>query len=61
MTEFICTRTVDALKKKELRECAARCAEARVIVLEDFYRAAAPSPYPQRDKNRPALACLRGF
>lgn len=37
VTEFICTRTVDALKKKELRECAARCAEARVIVLEDFY------------------------
>lgn len=37
VTEFICTRTVDALKKKELRECAARCAEAKVIILEDFY------------------------
>ncbi|MDO5146381.1 MAG: CDP-glycerol glycerophosphotransferase family protein [Eubacteriales bacterium] len=37
VTEFINTRTVDALKKKELKECARKCAEARVIVLEDFY------------------------
>ena len=37
ITEFINTHTVDALKKKELRECARKCADARVIVLEDFY------------------------
>ncbi|MCD8019206.1 MAG: CDP-glycerol glycerophosphotransferase family protein [Clostridiales bacterium] len=37
VTEFINTRTVDALKRKELRECARKCAEASVIVLEDFY------------------------
>ena len=37
VTEFINTHTVDVLKKKELRECARKCAEARVIILEDFY------------------------
>lgn len=37
VTEFINIRTVDALKKKELRECAEKCAKARVIILEDFY------------------------
>ena len=37
VTEFIHTKTVDALKKKELRECARKCAEAKVIILEDFY------------------------
>ena len=37
VTEFINTHTVDALKKKELRQCAKKCAEARVIILEDFY------------------------
>ena len=35
--EFIHTRTVDKLKKKELNECARKCAQARVIILEDFY------------------------
>lgn len=35
--EFIQTRTVDKLKKKELNECARKCAQARVIILEDFY------------------------
>ena len=37
VTEFINIHTVDVLKKKELRECARKCAEARVIILEDFY------------------------
>ena len=37
VTEFICTRTVNALRKSELRECAKKCAQARVIILEDFY------------------------
>lgn len=37
VTEFINTKTVDALKKKEIRECARKCAEASVIILEDFY------------------------
>lgn len=37
VTEFINTHTVDVLKKKELRKCARKCAEARVIILEDFY------------------------
>lgn len=37
VTEFINTHTVDALNKKDLRECARKCAEARVIILEDFY------------------------
>lgn len=35
--EFIHTETVDRLGKKELRECAEKCAGAKVIVLEDFY------------------------
>ena len=35
--EFIHSRTVDRLTRKELRECAQKCADARVIVLEDFY------------------------
>ncbi|MDD7114573.1 MAG: CDP-glycerol glycerophosphotransferase family protein [Lachnospiraceae bacterium] len=37
VTEFINTKTIDALKKKEIRECARKCAEASVIILEDFY------------------------
>ena len=37
VTEFINTHTVDVLRKKELRECARKCSEARVIILEDFY------------------------
>ena len=37
VTEFVNTRTVDALKKKELRECARKCATSAVIILEDFY------------------------
>lgn len=37
LTEFINTKTVDQLSKKELRQCASLCASARVIVLEDFY------------------------
>lgn len=37
VTEFMNTHTVDALKKKELRECAEKCAKAKVIILEDFY------------------------
>lgn len=37
VTQFINTHTVDALKKKDLRECAQKCAQARVIILEDFY------------------------
>ena len=37
LVEFIHTRTVDKLKKKELSECARACAQARVIILEDFY------------------------
>lgn len=37
VTQFINTHTVDALKKKDLRECAKKCAQARVIILEDFY------------------------
>lgn len=37
LVEFIHTRTVDRLKKKELSECARKCAQARVIILEDFY------------------------
>ncbi len=35
--EFINTKTVDALTRSELKDCARKCAEARVIVLEDFY------------------------
>jgi len=35
--EFIHNRTVDRLGRRELRECAQKCADARVIVLEDFY------------------------
>lgn len=34
---FINTRTVDQLKKKELRDCALKCATSAVIILEDFY------------------------
>jgi len=37
VTEFIHTETVDRLTKKELAECALKCAQARVIILEDFY------------------------
>ena len=37
VTEFLNTHPVDALNKKDLRECARKCAEARVIILEDFY------------------------
>ena len=35
--EFIRTETVDRLSRAELRECAEKCARARVIILEDFY------------------------
>ena len=35
--EFIHTKTIDKLKRKEIRECARKCAEASVIILEDFY------------------------
>ena len=34
---FINTKTVDQLKKRELRECALKCATSAVIILEDFY------------------------
>ncbi len=37
VTEFINTKTVDLLSKEELKECAEKCAKARVIILEDFY------------------------
>ena len=37
IAEFINTKTVDALTRQELRECAAECARAQVIILEDFY------------------------
>ena len=37
ITTFINTKTVDKLKKKELRECALKCATSAVIILEDFY------------------------
>lgn len=37
ITEFVHTQTVDALTKSELKECAEKCAQARVIILEDFY------------------------
>ncbi len=37
VTEFINTKTVDKLSKEELEECAKLCAQAKVIVLEDFY------------------------
>ena len=37
ITTFINTRTVDQLKKKELRDCAWKCATSAVIILEDFY------------------------
>ena len=37
ITTFINTKTVDRLKKKELRECALKCATSAVIILEDFY------------------------
>ena len=59
VTEFINTRTVDALKKKELRECAEKCAKARVIILEDFYPQLHRLKHPQGDKSGAALACLR--
>ena len=36
-SRFIVTKTVDDLSKKELKECARLCAQAHVIVLEDFY------------------------
>lgn len=34
---FIHMETVDRLSRKQLRECAEKCARAKVIVLEDFY------------------------
>ena len=37
ITTFINTKTVDRLKKKELRECALKCATSAVIILEDYY------------------------
>ena len=37
MTTFINTKTVDQLRKKELRDCAFKCATSAVIILEDFY------------------------
>ena len=37
ITTFINTKTVDRLKKKELRDCAFKCATSVVIILEDFY------------------------
>ena len=37
ITTFINTKTVDRLKKKELRDCAFKCATSAVIILEDFY------------------------
>lgn len=37
ISKFIVTRTVDALSKKELKDCARLCAQAQVIILEDFY------------------------
>lgn len=37
VTEFIHTTTVDQLTKEELKECAMKCARAKVIILEDFY------------------------
>ncbi|MFQ9750196.1 MAG: CDP-glycerol glycerophosphotransferase family protein [Anaerobutyricum soehngenii] len=37
ITTFINTKTVDQLKKRELRECALKCATSAVIILEDFY------------------------
>ena len=37
ITEFINTKTVDQLRKKELRDCAFKCATSAVIILEDFY------------------------
>lgn len=35
--EFLLVKTVDALKKKELEQCARLCATSAVIILEDFY------------------------
>ena len=35
--EFIKTRTVDNLSRRELAECARECALAKMIILEDFY------------------------
>ena len=37
ITTFINTKTVDQLKKRELRDCAFKCATSAVIILEDFY------------------------
>lgn len=37
VTDFINTKTVDRLSKEELKECAEKCAKAKVIILEDFY------------------------
>ena len=37
ITTFINTKTVDQLRKKELRDCAFKCATSAVIILEDFY------------------------
>ena len=37
ITTFINTKTVDQLKKRELGECALKCATSAVIILEDFY------------------------
>ncbi|MDO4976277.1 MAG: CDP-glycerol glycerophosphotransferase family protein [Eubacteriales bacterium] len=37
ISEFIVTKTIDLLSKKEIRECAKLCAKAHVIILEDFY------------------------
>ena len=37
VTEFINTSTIDALSREEIRKCARLCAQARAIILEDFY------------------------
>ncbi|MBR0382002.1 MAG: CDP-glycerol glycerophosphotransferase family protein [Eubacterium sp.] len=37
VTEFIHTETVDRLTREQLKECAQKCAAAKVIILEDFY------------------------
>ncbi len=37
ITEFMNTKRIDQLSRSEIKECARKCAKARVIILEDFY------------------------
>ena len=52
--EFIHIKTVDQLKKKELAECARKCARAKVIILEDFY----PQLHSIRERNETRIVQL---